>query len=666
MRELNLQLQGEYKRLWKEFIAGENIADFPDRLIYESWQRCRAMNVNHAQTNASVVLSQKGLENLRKKNRLLLEVSMPTLENLFGFVAGSGFTVALSDSSGYLMEVLGDVNVRDSAELGNWIAGASWSELSAGNNVVGTTIYLDQPLSVVGYEHFCHCSHHWAGAGAPIHDSRGKIIGVVAMAGIIDKAHAHSLGMVVAAANAIEIQLAMKKALNESVLANQYKHIIMNSIYEGLLVADGEGFITLVNRRAQEILHAPEEKLLGVHIRNLFSDTFIKSLERSLDKKQGQMIDIQDEIIIGDNNIKCTITCQQIISNNRTNGFAIVINEIARAKKLVNKLLTQSARFTFDDIIGKNSRFGMTLKIAETVALRESIILLLGESGTGKDIFAQAIHNASLRRLGPFVAINCGAIPKELIGSELFGYAEGAFTGASKGGKMGKFELADGGTLFLDEIGEMPLEQQKALLRVLEEKSISRIGGHEVISVDVRIIAATNKDLQQEVKKGAFRQDLFYRLNVFTIKMIPLRERKDDIKLLASAFVARFDNFGQSGIEIPEDVWQLFYNYDWPGNVRELQNVLERALVLSDGKKLSAELFDLPEANDLPYKSIARSFEKTHNPIKNSVQHHEAEMLKNMLQWNNWNISKTSQELGVSRTTLYRKINVYGLKIPEK
>lgn len=666
MRELNLKLQGEYKRLWKQFIAGENILDFPDRLIYESWQRCRVMNVNHAQTNASVVLSTKALENLRRKNRLLLEVSMPTLENLFGFVAGSGFTVALSDSNGYLMEVFGDDNVRDSAELGNWTAGASWSELSAGNNVVGTTIYLDQPLSVVGYEHFCHCSHHWAGAGAPIHDSQGKIIGVVAMAGTIDKAHAHSLGMVVAAANAIEIQMAMKKALNESVLANQYKHIIMNSIYEGLLVADGEGFITLVNRRAQEILHASEEKLLGIHIRNLFSDTFIKSLERSLDKKQGQMIDIQDEIIVGDNNIKCTITCQQIISNNRTNGFVIVINEIARAKKLVNKLLTQSARFTFDDIIGKNPRFGLTLKIAETVALRESIILLLGESGTGKDIFAQAIHNASLRRLGPFVAINCGAIPKELIGSELFGYSEGAFTGASKGGKMGKFELADGGTLFLDEIGEMPLEQQKALLRVLEEKSISRIGGHEVISVDVRIIAATNKDLQQEVRKGTFRQDLFYRLNVFTIKMIPLRERKDDIKPLASAFVARFDNLGQSGIEIPEDVWQLLYNYDWPGNVRELQNVLERALVLSDGKKLTTELFDLPEINELPYKSIARSFEKIHNPIKNSVQHHEAEMLKNMLQWNNWNISKTSQELGVSRTTLYRKINVYGLKIPEK
>lgn len=667
MRELNLKLQDEYKRLWKKFIAGENIPNFPDQLIYESWQRCRQMKVNHAQTNASEVLSKKALENVRKKNRLLLQVSMPTLENLFGFVAGSGFTVVLSDSNGYLMEVFGDVNVRDSAELGNWTAGASWSELSAGNNVVGTTIYLDQPLSIVGYEHYCHCSHHWAGAGAPIHDSHGKIIGVVALAGTIDKAHAHSLGMVVAAANAIEIQLAMKKAWNESELANQYKHIIMNSIYEGLLVTDSEGVINLANRRAQEILHSSEEKLKGIHINNIFSDTFIKNLEKSFDKKQGQLIDIQDEIIIGDNRIKCTITCQQIITNNRSNGLAIVINEIARAKKLVHKLLTQNARFTFDDIIGKNTRFGMTLKIAETVAPRESIILLLGESGTGKDVFAQAIHNASLRRLGPFVAINCGAIPKELIGSELFGYSEGAFTGASKGGKMGKFELADGGTLFLDEIGEMPLEQQKALLRVLEEKSVSRIGGHEVIPVDVRIIAATNKDLQQEVKKGTFRQDLFYRLNVFTIKMVPLRERKDDIKLLANAFIARFDNINQPGIEIPDDVWQMLHNYDWPGNIRELQNVLERALVLSDGQRLTCELFDLPQINDFPYRTQPGDLsDKMHNPIKSSIQQHEAEMLKNMLQWNNWNISKTSLELGVSRTTLYRKINVYGLKIPEK
>ncbi|PKM87610.1 MAG: sigma-54-dependent Fis family transcriptional regulator, partial [Firmicutes bacterium HGW-Firmicutes-12] len=200
MQGLNLKLQEEYKKLWKKFIAHEEITDFPEPLIYESWQRCRQMNVDHEQINAYEVLSENALKELREKNKFLLQVSMPTLENLYGFVAGSGFVVALSDENGYLMEVCGDDNVRDSAQRGNWIAGASWSEFSAGTNVVGTTICLDRPLSVIGYEHFCHCSHKWAGAGAPIHDSDGKIIGIVALAGLIDNAHAHSLGMVVAAA----------------------------------------------------------------------------------------------------------------------------------------------------------------------------------------------------------------------------------------------------------------------------------------------------------------------------------------------------------------------------------------------------------------------------------------------------------------------------------
>lgn len=646
MREQNPKLQVEFKRLWKRFISGEEISDFPDAVIYESWQRCRRMKVDHNQTNANVVLSNRELEELREKNGLLLQVSMPTLENLAGFVAGSGFAVALSDENGFLMEVSGDDNVRDAARRGNWIAGASWSEASAGTNVVGTAIYLDRPLSVIGYEHFCHCSHGWAGAGAPIHDSDGKIIGVVALAGTIDKAHAHSLGMVVAAANAIEVQLAMKKEWHATEMANQYKHIIMNSIYEGLLVTDSAGIITLVNNRAQEILDSPEENLQGVHIKDIFSENFINYMKKN--KKHSQMIDIQDEISINDKKIKCTVTYRQIMINNHSSGFALVINEISRAKKLVSKLLTQNARFTFEDIIGKNPKFAMTVKVARTVAPRESNILLLGESGTGKDVFAQAIHNASLRRVGPFVAINCGAIPKELIGSELFGYAEGAFTGASKGGKMGKFELADGGTLFLDEIGEMPFEQQKALLRVLEEKWVSRIGGHEIIPVDVRIIAATNKDLQQEVKKGTFRQDLFYRLNVFAIKMVPLRERKDDIKLLASSFIEKFDG-RRPAIEVPESVWQLLYSYDWPGNVRELQNQLERALVLSDGQRLSCELFDLPQMN------------RPLSPITNDLQNYEAALLKDVLQQNGWNISKASLELGVSRTTLYRKMGLYSL-----
>lgn len=662
MSGLDLKQQGEYKKLWKRFISGNEIDDFPDSQLYEAWKRCREMGVNPAQTNAYEVLSKKALDDLRSKQELFMQVSMPTLKNLFSFVAGSGFTVVLSDENGFILEVFGDENVRDAAQTGNWIPGASWSEASAGNNVIGTAIYLDRPLSFAGYEHYCHCSHHWVGAGAPIHDSEGRIIGAVALAGTIDKAHAHSLGMAVAAANAIEIQLEMKKAWDASELANQYKQIIMNSIYEGLFVTDKEGNITLVNRRIKEILNTPEVKLRGKNIRELFSENFIRFIAANLEKRAGQIIDAQDELVIGEKRIKCTITCRQIKISGETEGMVFVINEIARVKKLVNKILTQNARFAFEDIIGRNAKFVETIKVARTVAPRESNILLLGESGSGKDVFAQAIHNASMRRSGPFVAINCGAIPKELIGSELFGYAEGAFTGAVKGGKMGKFELADGGTLFLDEIGEMPTEQQKSFLRVLEEKWISRIGGHDPIPVDVRIIAATNKDLLQETKKGTFRQDLYYRLNVFTIQMVPLRERKDDIKLLAEAFIAKNSAENESPITIAAEVWDMFMRYDWPGNVRELQNVLERAMVLAEGPLLTRELFDLPDQENNKSEIITeKDSEETKHPIRSSLQRHEAEMLKGILHANSWNISKTSADLGISRTTLYRKIALLGI-----
>jgi len=662
MSGLDLKQQGEYKKLWKRFILGNEIDDFPNSQLYEAWKRCRKMGVNPAQTNAYEVLSKKALDDLRSKQELFMQVSMPTLKNLFSFVAGSGFTVVLSDENGFILEVFGDENVRDAAQTGNWIPGASWSEASAGNNVIGTAIYLDRPLSFTGYEHYCHCSHHWVGAGAPIHDSEGRIIGAVALAGTIDKAHAHSLGMAVAAANAIEIQLEMKKAWDASELANQYKQIIMNSIYEGLFVTDKEGNITLVNRRIKEILNTPEVKLRGKNIRELFSENFIRFIAANLEKRAGQIIDAQDELVIGEKRIKCTITCRQITISGETEGMVFVINEIARVKKLVNKILTQNARFAFEDIIGKNAKFIETIKVARTVAPRESNILLLGESGSGKDVFAQAIHNASMRRSGPFVAINCGAIPKELIGSELFGYAEGAFTGAVKGGKMGKFELADGGTLFLDEIGEMPTEQQKSFLRVLEEKWISRIGGHDPIPVDVRIIAATNKDLLQETKKGTFRQDLYYRLNVFTIQMVPLRERKDDIKLLAEAFIAKNSAENESSITIAAEVWDMFMRYDWPGNVRELQNVLERAMVLAEGQLLTRELFDLPDQeNNKSEIFTEKDLEETTHPIRSSLKRHEAEMLKGILHANSWNISKTSADLGISRTTLYRKIALLGI-----
>lgn len=438
-------------------------------------------------------------------------------------------------------------------------------------------------------------------------------------------------------------------------MANQHKNIIVNTIYDGLMVTDTSGAICLVNRRAQDILGYPEEKMLGQHLNQFFSIRFMQTLERN-----NNLVDVQEEIYVKGQKIKCTITTQRILADGRYNGTVIVFNEISRAKKLINKLLVPEARWTFGNMVGSSEKFRAAVDSAMVVASMESNVLLLGESGAGKEVFAQAIHNASDRRRGPFIALNCGGIPKELIGSELFGYAEGAFTGATKGGRMGKFELADGGTLFLDEIGEMPIEQQRVLLRVIEEKRITRLGGQESVPVDVRITAATNKDLIEETQKGAFRQDLFYRLNVFAINIPPLRNRKDDIIALTKAFIEQLT--AKLGLVVPvvdEDVWGLLLSYDWPGNVRELHNAVERAVVLSKGEKITAKLLNLPEAKTAP-NSVVR----TANPIKNDLRDYEANILKGILQRNNWNITRTSLEMGVSRTTLYRKMGVLGIYLP--
>lgn len=266
-------------------------------------------------------------------------------------------------------------------------------------------------------------------------------------------------------------------------------------------------------------------------------------------------------------------------------------------------------------------------------------------------MFAQAIHNGSVRGNGPFVAINCGAIPRELIASELFGYSEGSFTGAKRGGKPGKFELANGGTIFLDEIGEMPLQLQTILLRAIEQKTITRIGGHDLIPVDVRIIAATNKNLQDEVGKGNFRQDLYYRLNVVKIDMVPLRERQEDIPLLINHFVKHLcSKLNKTKMmQVDAKVIKALKNYHWPGNIRELQNILERAVNVCQGSVLTPD--DLPA--DFKVKDVRQ--------VLLPVELYEKEMIGQLLKKHNHNITRVANELGISRSTLYRKLYKFKL-----
>jgi transcriptional regulator with PAS, ATPase and Fis domain len=280
--------------------------------------------------------------------------------------------------------------------------------------------------------------------------------------------------------------------------------------------------------------------------------------------------------------------------------------------------------------------------------------LLLGESGTGKDVFAQAIHNFSTRKNGPFISLNCGTIPKELVSSELFGYEEGAFTGTKKQGSKGKFELANSGTIFLDEIGEMPIEIQASLLRVIEQRIIYRLGGQEAIPVNIRIIAATNKDILAAAKAGRFRLDLYYRLNVLPIKLIPLREHKSDIPLLVDSFLAKLSREHNKPVKaLSPDVMDILVNYDWPGNIRELKNAIERCIVLSSGENITTKFLQ-DEIVNFAQNKLAQA-EPTH------YEHKEKDQLVALLEKYRWNVSKVAAEFGVARSTAYKKLKFYNL-----
>lgn len=341
--------------------------------------------------------------------------------------------------------------------------------------------------------------------------------------------------------------------------------------------------------------------------------------------------------------------------------ISLLINRLIESKELVKEISylrkELAKQYQFHDLISKSPKMQKIFEFARTVAKSNSNILILGESGTGKELLARAIHNESLRAAGPFVAVSCVALPETLLESELFGHEKGAFTDAVTQ-KKGKFELAHGGTLFLDEIGDISPKLQLNLLRVLQEKEFTRVGGTKPIRVDVRIIAATNRDLKKAVEEGKFRDDLYYRLNVISIQIPPLRERKEDIPLLVHRFIEKFNiELGKRVEKISEEALKTLMKYDWPGNVRELENVIERAMVITKGTLIKPEDIQISAE---PSKEIRVEGEDR------SLRAVERAHIQRVLEENDWNIQRSAQILGIDRVTLYKKIKKYGLKRKEE
>lgn len=440
---------------------------------------------------------------------------------------------------------------------------------------------------------------------------------------------------------------------------NTFNFRIAETVPDAILVFDNNGYVKYFNEKALEFIEVPKDEITKRPLQDFYS-TKLKVVEVL---KNGSPV-FNKEIFVRTKEGKKRRLLKTILpivdGDGKVVGALDKIKEINTATKFINNMSGYSARFTFEDIIHKSEKMAKTIKIAKAGSNTDMTVLIQGESGTGKELFAHAIHNNSSKASKPFVILDCSTIPKELVESELFGYVGGAFTGAKKGGKLGKFELADGGTIFLDEIGEMPIDIQAKLLRVLQSGTFTRVGGNEPIEVDIRVIAATNRNLEEEVKKKNFREDLYYRLNMFSLEIPPLRYRKEDIIKLIDCFLEKAaTKLDKKGITISNDALDILINYDWPGNVRELENAIFRAVNLCfEGEILPVHL---PENIIEKTEIVVPVSEKKAD--KKSLEDMEIKHILKLLEENGGNKKRTAEILGISRSTLYRKLKKYGVPL---
>lgn len=428
--------------------------------------------------------------------------------------------------------------------------------------------------------------------------------------------------------------------------------ILLNSMDKAVVSVDIDGYLDKCNQKFQELFNLQEKNIYGDSIFDTL-DFIKKTNNDDLSKyKMGTFIYNKNN-----RNVKGIYNINKIMLKGNFKGYVIDFIEKKEAIKNYNKI-NKDYKITLENITGCSELINQTKKSALIASNSTSTVLITGESGTGKELFARSIHNHSDRADNPFVTVNCAAIPDNLLESELFGYEEGAFTGAKKGGKLGKFELADKGSIFLDEIGDMSLHLQAKLLRVLQERELDKIGGKSNIFIDVRIIAATNKNLKEMVKSGAFREDLYYRLNVIPIKLPSLRERKEDIPLMIDYMIKEYsDKLGKKIVGIEENAKQLLMNYNWPGNVRELQNVIEYSINMSTTDMLTID--SMPKSLTVVSEVKESNLEKSEIITLEELEIREIKKALDLYKDYKKDKELAAKALGISRATLYRKMEKY-------
>lgn len=654
---LSLKTTNSIKELlqaWEDIIVHKRTTNIPvKKAVLRSWRKCLALGVDPMTPPEPTILEGKQFAKLCEKNSELIEFSKPVMQMLEMSVRGSGFITTLADKSGYVLEAIGDENVMNMARDNSYLPGCLRSSRHAGTNAISLCLEEGIPVQLSGPEHYKANHHGWTCSSAPIHGNNGSIIGTITLSGSSAEKPKLALALVCAAAADVRGKLRERRLVEQTQRLNYLLSSIYNSVSDGILALDKNLHITHLNTAAEKLLGMEKEAALNRRFSELvkLDQDFLANMQRG---DEMESMELTFSLPKGFKLYICQI--DPILSSNfKFLGSIVTMTEPKKMMSIAKKIGGNYAKYEFSDIIGNSESFLNQIEMAKTASKTNSRVLIMGESGTGKELFAQAIHSHSYRSDGPFVAISCAAIPRDLVESELFGYKGGAFTGARSQGMIGKFELANGGTLFLDEINGLPLQLQSKLLRVLQMNEIMRLGDDRNIPIDVRVIAASNTDLVDEVEQGDFREDLYYRLNVMEIFVPPLRERLDDLEPLINHILTHTSQkLGVPKPAVKKEALAYLRGYDFPGNVRELENLVERALLLCKGEAIdTAHLFVRQRRTKSPATSVAHN-----TTLKNQYKSMIIETIKRC----DGNYSKTARELNIARSTLYRKMNEFGIK----
>ena len=622
-----------YLRTWERFIS-EGVLDSNrlNKRIMESWHRCKKDQVNPYLNKGKHILTSELLDIQKEKNSFLLELASPQLSRMNQSIKESGMMALLVDPDGYVLSLSGNEKILNEAGKINFVEGVRWTEGEVGTNAIGTALKTGEAVMIQGTEHYSIASHKWSCSAMPILNEDGKILGVLDISCPVEYSHPSMLGMVANLAYTIEQEMGVRSYKKEL-------ELIQHSIE--LAETYPDRFFIVCNHKemiisASKLVRKKIPQSIGMALADLLNHGYRIVKENLLLSKE----------------------------DNRISGKCLFLSENHGHK--TNRLFPASMPsevFDFKGESGISESFQNTLQKMKLVAPTEANVCIFGETGVGKELIAMAIHENGSRKNGPFITINCGAIPKDLMESELFGYVDGAFTGAKRQGHKGKFEQANGGTIFLDEIGEIPLAMQVALLRLLQERKIVPIGGTKSISLDIRIITATHRNLEELVNDGSFRQDLYYRLNVYPIHVPSLRERIEDIPYLVNYLCLKND----WNIPLTEELLKRLKDYNWPGNIRELQNVLQRVtILLAEGPldyiQVLNSMHSLPIAryDDIPSlkeggKKCIKGNELT---IREKIQR---DLMLEALQRSRGNVTAAAKFMDIPRSTFYKRLHKYGL-----